>query len=61
MAHILERINSGKASKADIELLKTVASQMQNKCFCALGEFSISAVLTGIQHFRADFDARVEN
>lgn len=61
MDHILERINSGKASKEDIELLKTVASQMQNKCFCALGEFSISAVLTGIQHFRADFEARVEN
>jgi NADH:ubiquinone oxidoreductase subunit F (NADH-binding) len=38
-----------------------VASEMQNKCFCALGEFSISAVLTGLQHFRADFEARVEN
>jgi NADH-quinone oxidoreductase subunit F len=61
MAHILARINSGKASKADIDLLKTVASEMQNKCFCALGEFSISAVLTGLQHFRADFEARVEN
>jgi NADH-quinone oxidoreductase subunit F len=61
MAHISERINHGKASKEDIDLLKTVASEMQNKCFCALGEFSISAVLSGIQHFRADFDARVEN
>lgn len=61
MAHITERINNGSASKEDIELLKTVASQMQNKCFCALGEFSISAVLSGIQHFRADFEARVEN
>jgi NADH-quinone oxidoreductase subunit F len=61
MAHILARINGGKASKADIDLLKIVASEMQNKCFCALGEFSISAVLTGLQHFRADFEARVEN
>jgi NADH-quinone oxidoreductase subunit F len=61
MSHILARINGGNASKADIDLLKTVASQMQNKCFCALGEFSISAVLTGLQHFRADFEARVEN
>ena len=60
MAHILDRINHGKGSKEDIELLKTVASQMQNKCFCALGEFSISAVLSGLQNFRADFDARVE-
>ncbi len=61
MAHITERINHGKASKEDIELLQSVADQMQNKCFCALGEFSISAVLSGIQHFRADFEARVEN
>jgi NADH-quinone oxidoreductase subunit F len=61
MSHITERINHGTASKEDIELLKTVASQMQNKCFCALGEFSITAVLSGIQHFRADFEARVEN
>lgn len=60
MAHIIERINHGKASKEDIDLLKTVASQMENKCFCALGEFSISAVLTGIKHYRADFESRVE-
>jgi NADH-quinone oxidoreductase subunit F len=60
MARIIERINHGKGSKEDIELLKTVAGQMQNKCFCALGEFSISAVQSGLQHFRADFEARVE-
>jgi len=61
MAHITERIAHGTAKKEDIDLLNTVATQMQNKCFCALGEFSISAVLSGIQHFRADFEARVEN
>lgn len=60
MSHLTRRIISGKGKKEDIELLKTVASQMQNKCFCALGEFSTMAVLSGIQHFRADFEARVE-
>jgi len=60
MAHITDRIAHGEAKKEDIDLLNTVASQMQNKCFCALGEFSITAVLSGIQHFRADFEARVE-
>jgi NADH:ubiquinone oxidoreductase subunit F (NADH-binding) len=33
---------------------------MENKCFCALGEFSIMAVLSGIKHFRADFEAHLE-
>jgi NADH:ubiquinone oxidoreductase subunit F (NADH-binding) len=39
-----------------VDLLKTVALQIQNKCLCPLGEFSIPAVLSGIEHFRADFD-----
>jgi len=60
MAHLTERITLGNAGKEDIDLLKTVALQMQNKCFCALGEFSIAAVLSGIDKFRADFEARVE-
>lgn len=61
MSHITSRIESGKAKKEDIDLLKVVASQMQNKCLCALGEFSIMAVMSGLQHFRADFDARLES
>ena len=61
MSHISDRIESGKAKKEDIELLKSVAAQMQNKCFCALGEFSTMAVMSGINQFRADFEARLEN
>lgn len=60
MNHLTSRIITGRASKEDIDLLQTVASQMQNKCFCALGEFSIMAVLSGIKHFRADFEAHLE-
>ncbi|MEE9514083.1 MAG: NADH-ubiquinone oxidoreductase-F iron-sulfur binding region domain-containing protein [Anaerolineales bacterium] len=30
---------------------------MQGKCFCALGEFSITPVVAGIEHFRSDFEA----
>jgi len=60
MSHITDRIESGEAVKQDIDLLQAVASQMQNKCFCALGEFSIMGVLSGIKHFRADFEARLE-
>lgn len=60
MARITDRIAHGNGGPEDIDLLKSVAGQIQNKCFCALGEFSISAVLSGIEHFRADFEARVE-
>ena len=56
MLHILERINLGAATKADVDLLNNVAAQIQNKCLCPLGEFSIAPVLTSLQQFRADFD-----
>lgn len=55
MAHLTERIASGHAGPAEVELLKDVASQIKGKCLCALGEFSIEAVLSGIERFPADF------
>ena len=59
MSHLTERIHSGEAAHEDIDLLYDVASQVRGKCLCALGEFSIEAVLSGIDRFREDFDARV--
>lgn len=61
MLNILERINRNEAVKADVDLLNTVASQIQNKCLCPLGEFSIAPVLTSIKQFRADFDGHTKD
>lgn len=60
MEHILARLDSGKGTAADIDLLDNVAHQIQNKCLCALGEFSIQPVMTSIGKFREDFVAKVE-
>lgn len=57
MSHITDRIVHGKASSEDIDLLNNVAKQMQGKCLCALGEFATMAVVSGIEKFRADFEA----
>ena len=51
----------GKAAPEDIDLLDTVASQIAGKCLCALGEFSIMAVTSGIEQFRADFEVQVKS
>ncbi|MCX7976374.1 MAG: NADH-quinone oxidoreductase subunit F, partial [Bellilinea sp.] len=59
MTHILDRIVEGKAAEADVELLEAVASQMQGKCLCALGEFSILPVLSSVQKFKADYLQKV--
>ncbi len=57
MMHLTERISTGKATLNDVRLLQDVASQIKGKCLCALGEFSIEAVLSGMERFPADFEA----
>jgi NADH-quinone oxidoreductase subunit F len=61
MLNILERVNKGEAVKADVDLLQTVASQVAGKCLCPLGEFAVAPVLSGLQKFRADFDAHAKD
>jgi NADH-quinone oxidoreductase subunit F len=61
MHHLLQRIERGEADLKDIDLLDAVARGIQGKCLCALGEFAIMPVISGIQHFRDDFEARIRN
>jgi NADH-quinone oxidoreductase subunit F len=60
MGHIIERIQHGQGTAHDVELLDSVAKQIQNKCLCALGEFSIQAVMTSIERFPQDFELEVK-
>jgi NADH-quinone oxidoreductase subunit F len=55
MSRLADRILSSEGDENDVDLLYSVARQMQNKCLCALGEFSTEAVVSGIQKFRQDF------
>jgi NADH-quinone oxidoreductase subunit F len=59
MAQITHRLAHGGGLPEDIELLGSVARQIQNKCLCALGEFSIMAVLSALQLFPEDFSGKV--
>jgi NADH-quinone oxidoreductase subunit F len=59
MQSIIERIRGGEGKQEDVELLHSVARQMQNKCLCALGEFATMAVVTGIERFPGDFELPV--
>ena len=60
MARVIDRIEGGKAREKDVDLLYSIARQMQNKCLCALGEFSTVSVVSAIDNYRADFAARLE-
>lgn len=58
---LASRIVHGDAQTEDIDLLCNVASEIQNKCLCALGEFSIMPVLSAVKQFRPDFEALVRS
>jgi NADH-quinone oxidoreductase subunit F len=60
MQHLTERIYQGQATGNDVQLLDCVAKLIQDKCLCALGEFSIQAVMTSIERFPKDFEAKVK-
>jgi NADH-quinone oxidoreductase subunit F len=60
MLRIYERLISGKGTQADIDLLDSVAGQMQNRCFCLLGEFSIAPVMSSIKLFRDEYLVKVK-
>ncbi len=55
MLNIVERIHHGHGTAADLVLLKNVATQVNGKCLCALGDFSTMAVTSALERFPEDF------
>ena len=55
MQSLTDRIWKGNGSQSDVALLQDVATNMQGKCLCALGEFSTMAVISSIERFSEDF------
>jgi len=56
---ILKRILAGKGSVSDIDLLITVANQIEGNTICALGEAAAWPVRFMVTRFRDYFEARV--
>src|SRR5258706_628340 len=55
MMHLVRRIRENQDSNGDLQLLKNVATQINGKCLCALGDFSTMAVSSAIERFPEDF------
>jgi NADH-quinone oxidoreductase subunit F len=58
---ILKRILAGNGSVSDIDLLVTVANQIEGNTICALGEAAAWPVRFMVTRFRDYFEARVSN
>jgi NADH-quinone oxidoreductase subunit F len=60
MVQILESIENGTATHADLELLDSVGDNILGKVLCALGEFAVYPVASYLDKWRAEFVAHVE-
>ncbi len=56
---VLERVDSGAGSSGDIDLLTSVANQMQGRTLCPLGEFATSPVLGSVKLFRDEYERHI--
>ncbi len=61
MLKILNRILRGEGSKSDIDLLISVANNIEGNTICALGEAAAWPVKYMVQRFRDYFEARVKD
>lgn len=56
MTKVLERIENGKGSMADIDLLVDVAKKIEGNTICPLGDAAAWPVASAIRHFREEFE-----
>jgi NADH-quinone oxidoreductase subunit F len=60
MVQILESIEAGTATMADLDLLENVGDNILGKVLCALGEFAVYPVDSYLKKWRNEFVAHVE-
>ncbi len=59
LSRVLERIDDGVGTLGDIDLLANVATQMQGRTLCPLGDFATSPTLGSIKIFREEYERHI--
>ncbi len=57
---LLEKIEAGEATHADLDLLRSVGERMLGKSLCALGDFAVYPVSSYMRKFEDEFRAHVD-
>ena len=57
---LLRKIEEGRASRAELDLLLDVCDRVLGKCLCPLGDSNAMVVASYVDHFREEFEAHVE-
>ncbi|WP_304118960.1 NADH-quinone oxidoreductase subunit NuoF [Mycolicibacterium bacteremicum] len=59
LAQIYERLETGHASREDIDTLLDIADAILGKSFCALGDGAASPIISSIKYFRDEYLAHL--
>jgi NADH-quinone oxidoreductase subunit F len=59
MYKIVGRIERGEGSMRDLDLLVSVARNINGKTLCPFGEAEVAPVLSAVEHFREEFEAHI--
>jgi NADH-quinone oxidoreductase subunit F len=59
MWRVVDRIQNGRGKPSDIELLNSVADNIQGRTICALGDAAAMPVRAMIKHFKHEFEAKI--
>jgi NADH-quinone oxidoreductase subunit F len=57
---VVHRIEHGKGRPEDLDLLNSVADNIQGRTICALGDAAAMPVRAFVKHFRAEFEHHIE-
>lgn len=60
MTAILEKIENGAGTPADLERLPDIADNVNGNCLCPLGDASLPFMLSAMKHFRSEFIQHIE-
>ena len=59
MEDVLHRIEHGHGREQDLDLLLSIADNINGKTLCALGDAAAGPVISFVKKFRADFEAHI--
>ena len=60
LTQILQKIEDGRASQPDFDLLLSVCDRILGKCLCPLGDSDAIAVLSYVDRFRDEYQAHID-
>ncbi|MBA3366134.1 MAG: NADH-quinone oxidoreductase subunit NuoF [Actinobacteria bacterium] len=60
LVQLLDRLEGGQGTQADLDLLDSVCARMLGRSLCALGDFAVYPVSSYMEKYRDEFQAHVD-